>query len=259
MQICTIIAIFVVMEGFNDFGALKALKKELEQEAKEQAEKQKLAADSQMAASLESYDYWPDRDSQKTKAIQGKRSHTVIHKTREQHAGEQKAREMNLTPGSIVTFMDSNDRGILRHVHKDYVEIELDGLMIKSGFRDFIVNDPEEDRELMRRSGSSKAKKEKTQTPSFSGQSKELNLDLHIDKIPGGYDAPEGFELDYQLDFFKRTLRQNLRHRGMRINVIHGVGDGILKDMVRKELDESFAISCSWAPGIAGVTVVTIR
>ncbi|MBP9998634.1 MAG: hypothetical protein KBS67_05255 [Bacteroidales bacterium] len=36
-----------------------------------------------------------------------------------------------------------NDRGILRHVHKDCVEIEIDGLMFKAGFGDFVVNDPE--------------------------------------------------------------------------------------------------------------------
>lgn len=165
---------------------------------------------------------------------------------------------MGLQPGCVVTMMDSNDRGILRHVHKDYVEIELDGLVIPAGFRDFVVNNPDEDRELMRRSGSTKPKKEKPATTP-AGNPNELTIDLHIERIPGGIDAPEGFELPFQMEYFRRILRQNLRHRGMRINVIHGVGDGILRDEIRKEIDEVFAISCSWAPGIAGVTVITVK
>ena len=119
--------------GFNDFSALKDLKKELQKQ---------------------------EQTAAPAKEAQPQRQHTVVHKSREQHAGEQKARELGLKPGSIVTLMDSNDRGILRDVLKDHVEIELDGLIIPAGFGDFIVNDPDEDRELMRRSGSTKPRKE---------------------------------------------------------------------------------------------------
>lgn len=163
-----------------------------------------------------------------------------------------------LKPGSVVTLMDSNDRGILRHVHKDHVEIEIDGLLFTAGLNDFIVNDPAEDRELMRRAGSAKPMKEKAKKPSVSVPS-EITVDLHIERIPGGFDAPEGFELPFQIEYFKRVIRQNLKYRGMRINVVHGVGDGILRDAVRKEIDEVFAVSCTWNPGIAGVTVVTVK
>lgn len=220
----------IIMADFKDFSALKGLRKELEKQ----------------------------ENASEPAKTQQRRSHTVVHKTKDQHAGEQKAREMGLQPGCVVTMMDSNDRGILRHVHKDYVEIELDGLVIPAGFRDFVVNNPDEDRELMRRSGSSKPKKEKPATTP-AGNPNELTIDLHIERIPGGIDAPEGFELPFQMEYFRRILRQNLRHRGMRINVIHGVGDGILRDEIRKEIDEVFAISCSWAPGIAGVTVITVK
>ena len=218
-------------QGFKDFDALKELKKELQ--------KQEQAAEPQ-------------------KVRQASRSHTVAHKSKEQHAGEQKARELGLQSGSIVTLMDSNDRGILRHVHKDHVDIELDGLMITAGFGEFIVNNPEEERELMRRSGSARPHKKETASPSPAA-SNEITVDLHIEKIPGGCDAPEGFELPFQMEYFKMVLRKNLKHRGMRINVVHGVGDGILKDAVRKEIDEAFALSCTWAPGIAGVTIITVK
>lgn len=220
------------MEGFNDFSALKGLKKELEKQ-------EKTAPDSAKE--------------------QQKRSHTVVHKTKEQHAGEQKARELGLRPGCTVTLMDSNDRGILRHVHKDHVEIELDGLMITAGFRDFIVNNPEEDRELIRRSGTSKKKKDIEQVQAQVGTPSEVTLDLHIERIPGGYDAPKGFELEFQMEYFKRVLRDKIKHRGLRINVVHGVGDGVLRDAIRKEIDEVYALRCAWSPGIAGVTIITVK
>lgn len=220
------------MEGFNDFSALKGLKKELEKQEKTS----------------------PDITKE-----QKQRSHTVVHKTKEQHAGEQKARELGLKPGCTVTLMDSNDRGILRHVHKDHVEIELDGLMITAGFRDFIVNNHEEDRELIHRSGTSKKKKDIEQVQAQVGAPTEVTLDLHIERIPGGYDAPKGFELEFQMEYFKRVLREKIKHRGLRINVVHGVGDGVLRDAIRKEIDEVYALRCAWSPGIAGVTIITVK
>lgn len=221
------------MDGFKDFSALKGLKKELERKEKDNAPAVQMP--------------------------QQKRDRTVVKKSKEQHAGEQKAKEMGWQLGSVVTLMDSNDRGILRHVHKDHVEIELDGMMIQAGFRDFIVNNPEEDRELMRRSGSAKKKRDIAASKQGTGAPSEISLDLHIERIPGGYDAPKGFELEFQMEYFKRILRENLKHRGIRINVVHGVGDGILRDMIRKEIDDVYALRCSWAPGIAGVTIVTVK
>lgn len=221
------------MAGFNDFSALKGLKKELEK------------AES------------PQKESRPEKPAQARRDRTMVRKSREEHAGEQKAKELGLVSGSVVTLMDSNDRGILRHVRKDHVEIELEGMLIDVPFGGFIVNDPAEDRELMRRSGRAKPVKEKPKAA--ASVPSEITVDLHIEKIPGGYDAPEGFELPFQMEYFRRIVRQNLKHRGMRINVVHGVGDGILKDEVRREIEEVFALTCSWSPGPAGVTVVTVR
>ena len=221
------------MDGFKDFSALKGLKKELERKEKDNAPAVQMP--------------------------QQKRDRTVVKKSKEQHAGEQKAKEMGWQLGSVVTLMDSNDRGILRHVHKDHVDIELDGMMIQAGFRDFIVNNPEEDRELMRRSGSAKKKRDIAASKQGTEAPSEISLDLHIERIPGGYDAPKGFELEFQMEYFKRILRENLKHRGIRINVVHGVGDGILRDMIRKEIDDVYALRCSWAPGIAGVTIVSVK
>lgn len=47
--------------------------------------------------------------------------------------------------------------------------------------------------------------------------------------------------------------------RGMKITLIHGIGDGILKAAIRKELDEVLTLRCSYSVGDPAVKIVTIR
>lgn len=220
------------MGKFNDFSALKTLKKDLEKK---------------------------ETPGEEAVQQQKRRNRTIVGKSKEQIERERTARERGLRPGCTVTLMDSNDRGTLRHVHKDFVEIEIDGLLFRAGFNDFVVNNPEEDARLVSSIGRSAQKRKETIADRPQALPNEISVDLHIEKIPSGYEAPEGFELPYQLEYFKSILHKNLKHRGMRISFIHGVGDGILRDAIRKEIDEAYALTCSWAPGPAGVTIVTVR
>ena len=220
-----------MMNKFNDFSALKALKKEMVEN---------------------------DSSGKNVAPQPQKRSRTVIHKPKELLEGERMAKERGLCPGCTVTLMDSNDRGILRHVHKDCVEIEIDGLLFRAGFGEFVVNNAEEDAMLLKAVGGGHKRKEQERNRPKAIPN-EISIDLHIEKIPSGYDAPKGFELPYQLEYFKSILHKYMKHRGIKISFIHGVGDGILRDAIRKEIDEAYALSCFWTPGPAGVTIVTIR
>ena len=94
---------------------------------------------------------------------------------------------------------------------------------------------------------------------SGKGYTGTLTVDLHLDAIPGGGSVARGHELEFQMSVFRRVLKDSLRHRGMRITFIHGVGDGVLRDMIRRELDEVFALRCTYTYGLPGVTIVTIR
>lgn len=219
--------------SFSDFSQLKALKKELE--------KTESAADSGPKLNMTV-----------------KRQRVKEVKSKEEMQGAQAARERGLLPGMKITLMDSNDKGTITAIWKDHVDVDLDGLTFPVRFGDFIVNDAAEDEKMRRICEGDKVHKEQKKAVS-KGTPDEITVDLHIERIPGGMDAPEGFELPFQLEYFKRIIRQNQKHRGMRINIVHGVGDGILKDAVRKEVDETFALTCSWAPGIAGVTIITVR
>jgi hypothetical protein len=168
-----------------------------------------------------------------------------------------KTTESHLKVGQSVVLMDSDLRGKIVSIGRT-VLIELeDGLRIEAAYGEFAVTDATELKALK----SSKVKA-KTTTASKSKQkaaSGILEVDLHIDAIPGGCSIPKGQQLQFQMDTFKRIIRENLSHKGMKISFIHGIGDGILKAAIRKELDEVLALRCTYSVGDPAVTVVTIR
>lgn len=168
-----------------------------------------------------------------------------------------KTTESHLKVGQSVVLMDSDLRGKIVSIgRKVLIELE-DGLTIEAAYGEFAVTDATELKALK----SSKVKA-KTTTASKSKQkaaSGILEVDLHIEAIPGGCGIPKGQQLQFQMDTFKRIIRENLSHKGMKISFIHGIGDGILKAAIRKELDEVLALRCTYSVGDPAVTVVTIR
>ena len=216
---------------FSDFSALKSLKKELEKQ---------------------------DDPMNPVKPANEPRRKTVTHKSKDEILGDQKARETGLQPGMRVTLMDSSDRGVIRKVRKDCVEIELDyGFVVPVGFNEVVVNDAEEDFKLRHSVGSTKTKPVEEERP--APISKAVEIDLHIEALPGGLGVPKGKELPYQLEHFKSVMRSQMKHRGSRVIFVHGVGDGVLKQAIRTELDTTYALSCTWNPYGDGATAVTIK
>ena len=56
-----------------------------------------------------------------------------------------------------------------------------------------------------------------------------------------------------------KVKAKNISHRGRKITFIHGIGNGILKAAIRKELDEVLALGCSYCVGDPAITIVSIR
>lgn len=167
-----------------------------------------------------------------------------------------KAKETHLKVGQQVVLMDSSLRGHIVALGKR-VDIELeDGLLIEASYGEFAITDNTELETLK----SSKVRHKQTvpNTPR-SKASGCLEIDLHIEALPGGRSVPKGQQLQFQMDTFKRVIRENLSRRGMKISFIHGVGDGILKSAIRKELDEVLALRCTYSVGDPAVTIVSIR
>ena len=171
---------------------------------------------------------------------------------------EEHARNEGLFKGQKVRMMNTNDTATITGFGKGYYELELDGLPIRAVRSEFIPIDADEDRRL-RNAIPSRSHKAAKEEPVFEDNTGDLTVDLHIERIPGSDGIPEWAALDFQMNYFRQVLRKNLKHKGRRLIFIHGVGDGTLATALRKELDEVFALSCTYTFGPMGVTNVTIR
>ena len=180
-------------------------------------------------------------------------------KDRTEAAQKSKVSDVGIKVGQSIVLMDSNLRGKIIGIGKT-VRIELeDGLVIESGYGEFAVTDKAEiaslkDSKVKTRQTSNATKRSVPVNPDGS-----LTVDLHIEAIPGGTSVPKGQQLQFQMDTFRRIIRDNANRRGMKITFIHGIGDGILKAAIRKELDEVLALRCSYSVGDPAVTNVSIR
>ena len=180
-------------------------------------------------------------------------------KDRTEAAQKSKVSDVGIKVGQSIVLMDSNLRGKIIGIGKT-VRIELeDGLVIESAYGEFAVTDKAEiaslkDSKVKTRQTSNAAKRSVPVNPDGS-----LTVDLHIEAIPGGTSVPKGQQLQFQMDTFRRIIRDNANRRGMKITFIHGIGDGILKAAIRKELDEVLALRCSYSVGDPAVTIVSIR
>lgn len=179
-----------------------------------------------------------------------------------QTVGARKARESKqgeLHVGQSVVLMDSDLRGKIVQLGKK-VTIELeDGLMIEAAYGEFAVTCETEISALKQTKAKAGKKTEvRVGKPSMSTAKPELTIDLHIEAIPGGRSVPKGQHLQFQIDTFRRVIRENTHHKGLKITFIHGIGDGTLKSAIRKELDEVYALRCSYSVGDPAVTTVTI-
>ena len=170
-----------------------------------------------------------------------------------------KESDKGLKIGQSVVLMDSDLRGKIIGLGKT-VRIELeDGRVIESAYGEFALTDKAEiaslkDTKVKAKKIGAGSKRSVPLNPDVS-----LTIDLHIEAIPGGASVPKGQQLQFQMDTFRRIIRQNANRRGMKITFIHGIGDGILKAAIRKELDEVLALRCSYSVGDPAVTVVSIK
>lgn len=164
--------------------------------------------------------------------------------------------------GQSVVLMDSNLRGKIVAIGRR-VSIELeDGMVLEAAYGEFTVTDTAEINALLNTAIATKGSTMDQRGPTagiHTNIPKAITIDLHIEKLPGGRNIPQNKRLPFQLEVFRRVLRENLPHRGRQISFVHGHGDGILKAAIRKELDEVYAQRCTYSVGDPAVTVVRIR
>lgn len=91
-----------------------------------------------------------------------------------------------------------------------------------------------------------------------------LVVDLHINEL---LDSTRGLSnadiLNYQIDTFRKVMKENLGKKGQKIVFIHGKGEGVLRQALMKELSYSFkghdVQDASFREYGYGATQVTIR
>lgn len=170
-------------------------------------------------------------------------------------AGSDKA----LKVGQTVVLMDSDLRGKIVSLGKT-VTIELEGgLEIQAAYGEFAVTDHAELSALKHSKIKHKKSYAHTRPAVSRTSSNQLEVDLHIEALPGGNSIPKGQQLQFQLETFRKVIRENLSRRGMKITFIHGIGDGTLKSAIRQELDEVLALRCTYTVGDLAITVVSIK
>ena len=217
-------------KAYNDFSSLKGLRKELE---KQDVNKLETA---------------PKAVARPKKEIRPIPEKVQVEKER-------------IEPGMKVRPVDLSGKGVITEIGKGFFMVEVDGFPMRLARSEFILVDEADDKRLSTASRHIASKTPKAKVPNAGG---DLVVDLHCEKIPGSERVPEWGMLEFQLNYFRQILRENLRHRGRRIVFIHGDGDGILRKAIRNELDSTFAASCTYGPAPSefygtGATVVTIR
>ena len=73
------------------------------------------------------------------------------------------------------------------------------------------------------------------------GQKDQDIIDLHIENLMDSHRGMSNFEiLNVQMTHFRRFLNKSINKQHRKIVVIHGVGEGVLRQELRKELDNFF-------------------
>ena len=182
----------------------------------------------------------------------------------------QKLREKPVSPvkvsedpkvGDRVVLMESDEHGRIQRIDGRTYFIKLDDdLVVSLGKWDFAVTDDKEE-ERLRNSIFARRRPVSQDEPSRLRYTDygDITVDLHLEALAGGRSIQSGQALQFQMDAFKSELKKCLPHRGMRVRFITGVGDYVLTNAIRKELDEVYSLRCTYTVGTLGVTIVTVR
>ena len=162
---------------------------------------------------------------------------------------------MNFKIGDKVRFLNSDGHGIITKI-LDLERVELEnnyGFLEEYKFSELVPERNQEDYQTENlafdQEIKSKLNSEKTNNNNFDlkrkfrhlesyGSKERVVLDLHIENLIDSHNGMSNSAiLKIQMSHFKSFLNKSIDKKQRKIVVIHGVGEGVLRHEIRKELD----------------------
>ena len=162
---------------------------------------------------------------------------------------------MNFKIGDKVRFLNSDGHGIITKI-LDLERVELEnnyGFLEKYKISELVPERKQEDYQTENlafdQEIKSKLNSEKTNNKNFDlkrkfrhlesyGTKERVVLDLHIENLIDSHNGMSNSAiLKIQMSHFKSFLNKSIDKKQRKIVVIHGVGEGVLRHEIRKELD----------------------
>ena len=162
---------------------------------------------------------------------------------------------MNFKIGDKVRFLNSDGHGIITKI-LDLERVELEnnyGFLEEYKISELVSERKQEDYQTenlaFEQEIKSKLNSEKTNNKNFDlkrkfrhlesyGSKERVVLDLHIENLIDSHNGMSNSAiLKIQMSHFKSFLNKSIDKKQRKIVVIHGVGEGVLRHEIRKELD----------------------
>ena len=162
---------------------------------------------------------------------------------------------MNFKIGDKVRFLNSDGHGIITKI-LDFERVELEnnfGFLEDYKISELVPERKQEDYQTENlafdQEVKSKINSKKTNKKNFNlkrkfrhleiyGSKERVVLDLHIENLIDSHNGMSNSAiLKIQMTYFKSFLNKSIDKKQRKIVVIHGVGEGVLRHEIRKELD----------------------
>lgn len=158
-----------------------------------------------------------------------------------------KVRFLNEVGGGVVIKVLSNLKVIIENQNGFDEEHFIKDLVEESSQKDYKLDGIEHNLAVQEKLASEAKERQlddfyqKTKSLNRIETPEEIEVDLHIEELIDTHKGMSNSQiLDIQMANFKRELNIAIRKKVKRLIIIHGVGEGILKSEIRRELYECY-------------------